>query len=149
MSTTLETLKAERVTCLKSGNKTRSAVISLILSAIKQVEVDTRKELSEDEVIGVLTKMVKQRNDSITQYDAAGRVDLADVERFETVIIEEYLPAPVSEEEIDLLIQKTILETEAAGMKDMGRVVAVLKPVLIGKADMGLVSRKVKELLTA
>ena len=144
----LDTIKAERIVCLKSGNKPRLAVISLILAAVKQVEVDTRKELTEDEVIGVLTKMVKQRNDSITQYDAAGRTDLADVERFETTIIEEYLPEPVSEEEIDLLITQTILETQSAGVKDMGKVVALLKPILVGKADMSVVAKKVKDILT-
>lgn len=144
---TLEKIKADRIAAMKAGQSVRKDTLALVLAGIKQVEVDTRKELTETDVIGLLTKMAKQRQESITQYVAAGRNDLADVEIAEKVIIEEYLPQQLSEEEVRLKVAEAISATGATTMKDMGKVVALLKPDLVGKADMGFVSKLVKDSL--
>lgn len=144
---TLEKIKADRITAMKAGQTVRKDTLALVLAGIKQVEVDTRKELTEADVIRLLTKMAKQRQESITQYVAAGRTDLADVEIAEKVIIEEYLPQQLSEEEVRLKVAEAISTTGAATMKDMSKVVALLKPDLMGKADMGFVSKLVKDSL--
>lgn len=144
---TLEKIKADRIAAMKAGQSVRKDTLALVLAGIKQVEVDTRKDLTETDVIGLLTKMAKQRQESITQYVAAGRNDLADVEIAEKVIIEEYLPQQLSEEEIRLKVAEAISATGATTMKDMGKVVALLKPDLVGKADMGFVSKLVKDSL--
>ncbi len=144
---TLEKIKAHRIAAMKAGQTVRKDTLALVLAGIKQVEVDTRKELTETDVIGLLTKMAKQRQESITQYVAAGRNDLADVEIAEKVIIEEYLPQQLSEEEVRLKVAEAISATGATSMKDMGKVVALLKPDLVGKADMGFVSKLVKDSL--
>lgn len=144
---TLEKIKADRIAAMKAGQSVRKDTLALVLAGIKQVEVDTRKDLTETDVIGLLTKMAKQRQESITQYVAAGRNDLADVEIAEKVIIEEYLPQQLSEEEVRLKVAEAISATGATTMKDMGKVVALLKPDLVGKADMGFVSKLVKDSL--
>lgn len=144
---TLEKIKADRIAAMKAGQSVRKDTLALVLAGIKQVEVDTRKDLTETDVIGLLTKMAKQRQESITQYVAAGRNDLADVEIAEKVIIEEYLPQQLSEEEVRLKVAEAISATGATAMKDMGKVVALLKPDLVGKADMGFVSKLVKDSL--
>ena len=144
---TLEKIKADRIAAMKAGQSVRKDTLALVLAGIKQVEVDTRKELTEADVIGLLTKMAKQRQESINQYVAAGRTDLADVEIAEKVIIEEYLPQQLSEEEVRLKVAEAISATGATTMKDMGKVVALLKPDLVGKADMGFVSKLVKDSL--
>ena len=144
---TLEKIKADRIAAMKAGHGVRKDTLALVLAGIKQVEVDTRKELTEADVIGLLTKMAKQRQESINQYVAAGRNDLADVEIAEKVIIEEYLPQQLSEEEVRLKVAEAISATGATTMKDMGKVVALLKPDLVGKADMGFVSKLVKDSL--
>ncbi len=144
---TLEKIKADRIAAMKAGQSVRKDTLALVLAGIKQVEVDTRKELTEADVIGLLTKMAKQRQESINQYVAAGRNDLADVEIAEKVIIEEYLPQQLSEEEVRLKVAEAISATGATTMKDMGKVVALLKPDLVGKADMGFVSKLVKDSL--
>lgn len=144
---TLEKIKTDRIAAMKAGQSVRKDTLTLVLAGIKQVEVDTRKELTETDVIGLLTKMAKQRQESITQYVAAGRNDLADVEIAEKVIIEEYLPQQLSEEEVCLKVAEAISATGATTMKDMGKVVALLKPDLVGKADMGFVSKLVKDSL--
>jgi len=129
---------------MKAGEKDRLGVIRLILAAIKQREVDERIVLDDDQVLAVLDKMLKQRRDSIAQYTAAGRTDLADVESAEAVIIQEYLPQALTDEEIDGLIEQAIAETGAAGMAGMGKVMAVLKPKMQGRADMAVVSTRIK-----
>jgi uncharacterized protein YqeY len=129
---------------MKAGEKHKLGVIRLINAAIKQKEVDERIELDDAAVIAVLDKMVKQRKDSITQYDAANRDDLAQIERDELVVIEAYLPAKMGEAEIVAAIQAAIAETGAAGPADMGKLMGALKPKLAGQADMGLVSKLVK-----
>ena len=132
---------------MKAGEKHKLGVIRLINAAIKQKEVDERIELDDTAVIAVLDKMVKQRKDSITQYDAANRDDLAQIERDELVVIEAYLPAKMGEAEIVAAIQAAIAETGASGPADMGKLMGALKPKLAGQADMGLVSKLVKQQL--
>ena len=129
---------------MRGGEKDRLAVIRLILAAIKQREVDERIELDEAQTLAVLEKMLKQRRDSIVQYDAAGRVDLADVERAEMAVIEAYLPAKLSEAEIDALIDAAITQTGASSQRDMGKVVGLVKERAAGRADMAQVSARIK-----
>lgn len=132
---------------MKAGEKHKLGVIRLINAAIKQREVDERIELDDTAVIAVLDKMVKQRKDSVSQYEAANREDLAEIERSEIVVIEAYLPAKMGEAEIVAAIQAAIAETGASGPADMGKLMGALKPKLAGQADMGLVSKLVKQLL--
>lgn len=132
---------------MKGGDKHSLGVIRLINAAIKQREVDERIELDDAAVIAVLDKMVKQRKDSVTQYEAANREDLAKVERDEIVVIERYLPAKMGEAEILAAINTAIAQTGAASAADMGKLMGVLKPLLAGQADMGLVSKLVKQAL--
>jgi len=134
-------------TAMKAGDKVRLGVIRLINAAIKRKEVDERIELDDAAVLAVLEKEVKQRRDSISQYDAAGRDDLAGIERDEMAIIEHYLPAKLGEAEILVEIDQAIAATGAAGPADMGKLMGVLKPALAGKADMGEVSKLVKQRL--
>ncbi len=134
-------------TAMKAGEKERLGVIRLINAAIKQREVDERIELDDAAVLAVLEKMVKQRKDSITQYEAAHREDLAAVERAEMAVIETYLPARLGEAEILAAIGEAIAQTGASGPADMGKLMGVLKPRLAGQADMGQVSALVKKAL--
>lgn len=132
---------------MKSGDKNRLAVIRLIHAAIKQREVDERIVLDDAQVLAVLEKMLKQRRDSISQFDAAGRCDLADHERYEVEVIQAYLPAQLDEAAIDALIADCIARTGARGVQDMGKVMALLKTEASGRADMAKVSAKVRALL--
>lgn len=132
---------------MKAGQKDTLAVIRLINAAIKQKEVDERVELDDAAVIAVLDKMVKQRKDSITQYEAANRADLAEIEKAEMAVIETYLPAKMDEAAIVAAIEAAKAQTGAAGPADMGKLMGVLKPMLAGQADMGLVSKLVKAAL--
>ncbi|MCW0201183.1 MAG: GatB/YqeY domain-containing protein [Rhodanobacter thiooxydans] len=131
-------------TAMRSGDKHRLGVIRLMLAAIKQREVDERIELDDTQVLSVLEKMLKQRKDSVSQYAAAGREDLANVERAEMVVIEGYLPAKLGDEEIDALITAAIAATGASSPRDMGKVVAAVKEKAAGRADMGVVSGRIK-----
>lgn len=133
---------------MKSGDKVRLGVIRLVNAAIKQREVDERIALDDMAILAVLEKMLKQRRDSVTQFDAAGRKDLADIERQEISVIEAYLPAKLSEAEIRAEITAAIAEVGATGPADMGKLMGALKPKLAGKADMGQVSALVKQALT-
>ena len=135
-------------TAMKAGDKPRLAVIRLINAAIKQREVDERIELDDAAVLAALEKMVKQRRDSVSQYEAADREDLAQVERDEIVVIERYLPEKLGEAEILAAIAAAKAQTGAAGPADIGKLMGVLKPQLAGKADMGEVSRLVKQSLS-
>lgn len=134
---------------MKAGDKPRLEVIRLVNAAIKQREVDERIVLDDAQVLAVLEKMIKQRRDSVAQYDAAGRTDLADRERFEIGVVEAYLPAQLSDEEIAAIIDAAIASTGATGPKDMGRVVAEVKAKATGRADMGKVSQQIKGKLAA
>ena len=131
-------------TAMKAGEKDRLGVIRLILAALKQREVDERIELDDAQVTAVLEKMLKQRKDSIEQYTAAAREDLAAVERAEVTVIQAYLPEPLGDAEIDLIVARAISESGAAGPRDMGKVIALVRPQLAGRADMGKVSELVK-----
>ena len=130
---------------MKSGDKHTLGVVRLINAAIKQREVDERIELDDAAVLAAMEKMVKQRKDSVSQFDAAGRDDLASIERAEIVVIEKYLPTKLGEAEILAAIEAAITETGASGPADMGKLMGVLKPKLAGQADMGLVSALVKK----
>ncbi len=146
MSTVLlkQRIQEDMKSAMKAGEKERLGVIRLILSAIKQVEVDGRILLDDAQVITVLDKMLKQRRDSITQYTAAGRTDLADVESAEVVVIQEYLPQALTETEIEALVEQAVAKTGASSIAEMGKVMALLKPNLQGRADMGAVSARIK-----
>jgi uncharacterized protein len=132
---------------MKAGEKDKLGVIRLILAAIKQREVDERIELDDAAVLAVLDKMVKQRRESISQYEAAHREDLAEVERAEIKVIQAYLPSPLTDDEIADLIAKAIEETGAAGPSGMGKVMAVIRAPMQGRADMTVVSARVKQQL--
>ena len=132
---------------LKAGEKERLKVIRLILAAIKQQEVDSRSELDDTAITAVLVKMVKQRRDSVTQFTAGGREDLAAAEQAEIGILGAYLPEPMSEDEIDQIIADAVAETGAGELRDMGKVMAVVKQKTEGRADLGQVSAKVREKL--
>jgi len=129
---------------MRGGEKHRLGVIRLMLAAIKQREVDERIELDDTQVLATLEKMMKQRKDSVSQFDAAGREDLSAIERAEMVVIETYLPAKLGDEEIDALITAAIAETGASSPRDMGKVVAAVKEKAAGRADMGVVSGRIK-----
>ena len=134
---------------MRAGEKSRLATIRLIMAAIKQREVDERIELDDTQVLGVIDKMVKQRRESIAQYEKAGRNDLADVEKAEIAVLAGYLPQQLSEAEVAKEIEAAIKESGAAGAKDMGKVMGLLKPRLAGRTDMGKVSGLVKAKLIA
>ena len=139
-----EQLKSELKTAMLAKDKARVGTIRLLMAEIKQKEVDTRTVLGDEEILAVLTKMVKQRKDSISQYEAAGRQDLADIEAAEIVVLQAFLPQPLSEAEVDTLIDSTVTQLAASGMQDMGKVMNALRPQLQGRADMGAVSAKIK-----
>ena len=142
-------LTSDMKSSMKSGDKHRLGVVRLMLAALKQVEVDERIELDDARVVAILDKMAKQRRESISQYESAGRDDLADVEKAEIDIIQDYLPEALSEDEISKLVEQTISATGAATIKDMGKVMGALKPQLQGRADMGKVSQLIKSRLSA
>lgn len=149
----MESLK-QRITddmkaCMKAKEKERLGTIRLILSAIKQIEVDERIELDDARVLVVLDKMLKQRRESIRQYRDAGREDLAVIEEAEILVIQDFLPQALTEAEIDAMIAAAIAETGAASVKDMGKVMGLLKPKMQGCADMAVVGVKIKAALAA
>ena len=150
MSSTLKSkLMSDMKSSMKSGDKQRLGVIRLMLAAIKQIEVDERIEPDDTRILAVLDKMAKQRRESISHYSDAGRDDLVAVEQAEIDIIQEYLPEALSEAEINNLVEQSIAATGAATIKDMGKLMAALKPQLQGRADMGKVSQLVKSRLSA
>lgn len=140
-------LQSDMKSAMKSGDRERLGVIRLMLAAVKQREVDERIELDNAAIIAVLDRMVKQRRESISQYDSAGRADLTAVEQAEIGVIQDYLPQPLTEAEIDGMIQEAITATGAAGISGMGKVMAAIKSPMQGRADMTLVSGRVKSLL--
>ena len=145
------TLKAriteDMKTAMKAKEAGRLAAIRLLLAAIKQKEVDERVELDDAAVAAVIEKLVKQRKDSVTQYEAANRQDLADIEKAEIEILSAYLPEKMSSEEVAAAVAAAVAQTGAKGPADMGKLMAVLKPQLAGKADMAEVSKLVKAAL--
>ncbi len=147
------TLKAQisedMKTAMKAGDKERLKVVRLILAAIKQIEIDQRIELDDAGVLSVLDKMVKQRRDSVSQFQDGGRQDLVDIELQEITVLEDYLPEQLSEAELDDIIQKAITDSGAESIRDMGKVMGQVKAKAAGRADMGAVGAKVKERLGA
>ena len=135
-------------TAMRAKDAPRLSTVRLVLAAIKQREVDERKELTDADVVAVIEKMIKQRRESIAQYEQASRKDLADVEKFELQLLSGYLPQQMSDAEISQSVDAAIAEAKPGGIKDMGKVMAILKPRLAGKADMGKVSNLVKSKLS-
>ena len=140
-------IKDDMKASMKGGDKTRLGVIRLILAAIKQVEVDERIELDNDRVILVLDKMLKQRRESIRQFADAGRHDLVAIEDAEILVIQDFLPQALSEEEVDAMVNEAVIESGAESVKDMGKVMGLLKAKMQGRADMSVVSAKIKAAL--
>ena len=129
------------------GLQPTATALRLATSEFKKIEVDERVTLDDARVLAVLDKMIKQRKDSVTQFNAGGRADLADKEQAEISVLQEFLPAALSDAELEALMKKAIAESGAEGMKDMGKVMAILKPQVQGRTDMGAVSQKIKALL--
>jgi uncharacterized protein YqeY len=148
MSVLKKRITEEMKDAMRAKDKQRLGTIRLILADIKRIEVDERIELDDARVLAVLDKMSKQRRDSITQYDAADRKDLADTERQELEVIKTYLPQPLTTEELTQMINDAVTASGASGMQDMGKVMAIIKPQAQGRADMGAISGLVKASLT-
>ncbi len=136
-------------TAMRNKDKPRLGALRLVSSALKQREVDERIELNDSQVIEILDKMIKQRRDSIGQFEAAGRDDLVAQESFEVTVLQDYMPQPLSEAELAALIEQAVTESGASSAKDMGQVMALLKPQIQGRADMKAVSGDVKKRLSA
>ena len=144
-----DSITEDMKSAMKAGDKDRLKVVRLVLAAIKQVEVDSRKELDDTAVLGVLDKMVKQRRDSIEQFTNGGRDDLAAIEQAEIEVLETYLPAKMDDTELDALIDEVIAATGAESIRDMGKVMGAIKARAAGRADMGAVGSRVKARLGA
>ena len=143
-----EQIKNAMKEAMRAKDKPRLGAIRLIQADIKRIEVDERIEVDDARVLAILDKMVKQRRDSITQYEAAARQELADIEIAEISVIQEFLPAALADEEIASMIEDAVAQTGAASMADMGKVMAILKPIIRGRADSGAVSGRVKVALS-
>lgn len=135
-------------TAMRAKETARLGAIRLLLAAMKQKEVDERIELGDADVLAIIDKMLKQRRDSVAQYEAAGRQELADVEKFEISVLETYMPQQMSDAEVAAAIEQAVTASGASGMQDMGKVMAILKPQLAGRADIGKVSGQVKAALS-
>jgi len=143
-----EQISEDMKTAMRAKDSGRLATIRLINAAIKQKEVDERIELNDDQVLSVIEKMIKQRKDSISQFEAGGRQDLADIEKAELVVLNAYMPAQMSEAEVQAEVTSAVAAVGASGPQDMGKVMGVLKPKLAGRADMTAVSAMVKAALS-
>jgi len=139
-----ERVSEDMKAAMRAKDAARLSAIRLLLAAMKRKEIDERAQLSDADVLGIVEKLIKQRRESIAQYEAAGRGDLADAEKFEIQVISAYLPEQMSEAEVASAVAAAIAEAGAGSVKDMGKVMAVLKPRLAGRADMGKVSAQVK-----
>lgn len=148
MSELKAAIRAATTAAMRARERQRLGALRLVNADIKRVEVDERRELADADVIAVLTRMLKQRRDSLEQYRAAGRTDLADQEQFEIDLIGEFMPEAASDADIDAAIDDAVTATGAAGMRDMGKVMGRLQGALRGRADMGAVSARVKERLS-
>ena len=140
-------LKDEMKAAMKGGNKARLGVIRLMLAAVKQIEVDERITLDNERTIAVLDKMLKQRRESIRQFTDGNRMDLAEIEEAEILVIQDFMPQALSEAEIDAMVSEAVAESGAESVKDMGKVMALLKVKMQGRADMSVVSQKIKAAL--
>jgi uncharacterized protein YqeY len=143
-----QSLTDDMKSCMREGDKVRLGTVRLILSAIKQQEVDTRKDLEDGDIIVILDKMAKQRRESIEQFEKAGRDDLASKEQDELKVIQTYLPSQLSDEEIASIIDEAIQSTGAESMRDMGKIMGIIKPKMQGRADMSAVSALIKSRLS-
>ena len=141
-------IKKEVIVSMKSGDKFRTTTLRLIVSSIQSEEINLKSDLSDDQCIQILEKMIKQRKDSISQFEAAKRSELADKEKEEIKTIQEFMPEQMSESEISKIVAKVILDLQADSMKDMGKVMCKLKEITAGKADAGLISQAVKKSLS-
>ena len=148
MSDLQKQIQASAISAMKAGEKERLKTIRLMTSAMKQIEIDERIELDDARVIAILDKMVKQRRESISQFKTAGRDDLIKQEVYEIDIIQEFLPQALSEDEVDAIVSQAIEQTSASSIKDMGKVMGLVRPQIIGRADMGEVSGRIKSLLS-
>ena len=135
-------------TAMRAKDSVRLGAIRVLLSAIKQREVDERIELTDADVIAVIEKMLKQRRDSIAAFESANRTDLADIEKFEVTVLQAYMPKQMSDDEISQIINQVIADSGATGAKDMGKVVGLVRPLVAGMADMGKVSGLIKARLS-
>ena len=136
-------------TAMRAKDSARLGAIRLLQAAIKQREVDERIELDDTQVIAVIEKMLKQRRDSISQYEAADRQDLADVEKYEMNVLQDYLPQALTGDEVAAILDKVVVETGASGIKDMSKVMAAIRPLVMGRADMAEISGLIKSRLNA
>lgn len=143
-----DTINSAVKDAMRAKDKERLGVLRMMMAEFKRIEVDERIELDDARVLAVLDKMLKQRRDSAKQFEDAGRQELADVEHFEMGVIQEFLPQPLTDSELNAIIKAAITETGASDMADMGKVMAIVKPEVQGRADMGAVSKKVKEALS-
>lgn len=145
-------LKAQISEDMKNAMRVKDSVrlgtIRLLQAAIKQREVDDRVELNDTDVIATIEKMLKQRRDSIAAYDSANRHDLSDIEKAEVLVLQTYLPQQLSDAEVTEILEKVVIDTEASGIKDMSKVMAAIKPLVVGRADMGKISGLIKTRLT-
>lgn len=148
MSKDLKGLVKTQVTIsMKAGDKFRTTVLRMVLAEIQKIEIEEKSDLDELQITSILEKMIKQRNDAIVQFEQAQRQELADKEKQEIEMIKEFLPEQMSEQEVSELVSKIVSEVDAQDMKDMGKVMGALKPLIAGKADVGIVSQLVKKAL--
>ncbi|MGX5174964.1 GatB/YqeY domain-containing protein [Aliikangiella sp. IMCC44653] len=147
MSALLSQIKDGMKDAMRAKQKERLTAIRMLLAQVKQVEVDERKEVTDADILAILDKMIKQRKDSISQFESAGRQELADIEKLEIEALQTFLPQALSEDEIAQMIESAIAESGAESMRDMGKVMAILKPQIQGRADAGAVSGQVKKQL--
>ena len=141
-------IKTQVTLSMKDGDKFRTTVLRMILAEIQKIEIDEKSDLNELQITSILEKMIKQRNDAISQFEQAKRQELADKEKKEIEIIKEFLPEQMSDDEVSELVSKIISEVGAQDMKDMGKVMGAIKPLIAGKADAGVVSQLVKKALS-
>ena len=144
MSNIQQSIKADMKNAMRAKNKPLLAIIRMMLAEFKRIEIDERIELDDTRVLSVLDKMSKQRKDSLTQYLEANRDDLADIEQQELEVIKTYLPQPLNEEQIATILDQAISQCKAESMADMAQLMAIIKPQVQGRADMGLISKRVK-----
>lgn len=131
-------------TAMRAKDSARLGAIRLLLAAIKQREVDERIELSDADILAAIERMLKQRRDSIAAYESANRHDLADIEKFEVTVLQTYLPQQLSEDEVKAILEQAVVDTGAVDIKDMSKVMAAIKPLVVGRADMGKISGLIK-----
>jgi len=148
MSDLQKQIQASAISAMKAGEKERLKTLRLMTAAMKQIEIDERIELDDARVIAILDKMVKQRRESISQFKTAARDDLIKQEVYEIDIIQEFLPQALTEDEVDAIVSQAIEQTSASSIKDMGKVMGLVRPQIIGRADMGEVSGRIKSLLS-